>query len=79
MRHSFFLAVLLFPTLLMADINPTRISGSDSKTSATVTVIVHVTFVDSPISSEMSIEEIEATTEGRCSVNPENPTEVLCQ
>ncbi len=78
--HRFFLSVLLIPTLLMADINPPRINGgSDSKASSTVTVIVHVEFVDPPISNEMTIEEIEMTSEGMCSENPEEPTEIICQ
>lgn len=80
MMHRFFLAVLLMPTLLLSDINPPRVNGDvNSKRGTTVTVIVHVTFVESPISGEMTPEEIEATTEGRCSVNPEDPTEILCQ
>ena len=75
-----FLAILLIPTLLLGDINPPRINGGgDSKTSSTVTVIVHVEFVDPPISNEMTIEEIETTSEGMCSENPEEPTEIICQ
>jgi len=78
--HKFFFTVLLMPTLLLSDINPTRINGgSNSKASATVTVIVHVMFVEPAISNEMTTEEIEETTEGRCSVNPEDPTEIICQ
>ncbi len=78
--HKFLLAVLLLPTFLLADINPPRINGdSNSTRGTTVTVIVHVTFVEPPISTEMTTEEIEATTEGRCSVNPKDPTEILCQ
>lgn len=76
--YKLLLAVLLFPTLLLADINPPRI-GSDTSPSSTVTVIVHVEFVDPPISNEMTIEEIESKTEGMCSANPEDPTEILCQ
>lgn len=76
--YKLLLAVLLFPTLLLADINPPRI-GSDTSPSSTVTVIVHVEFVDPLISNEMTIEEIKTTSEGMCSVNPEDLTEIICQ
>jgi len=73
-------AIILAPTFLVADINPPRINDdSNSNASATATVTVQVTFVEPPISSEMTPEEIVTTTEGRCFINPEDLTEILCQ
>jgi len=68
--------IVLSPILLMADVNPPRINDTPS---ATATVTVQVTFVAPPISPEMTEEEIDTTSEGMCSVNPDDPTEIICQ
>jgi len=69
--RGFIFTLILAPTLLVGDINPPRTS--------TVTVTVHVEFVDPPVSSEMTPEEIDTTSKGMCSVNPDEPTEIICQ
>ena len=68
--------IVLSPILLMADVNPPRINDTPP---ATATVTVQVTFVAPPISPEMTEEEIDTTSEGMCSVNPDDPTEIICQ
>lgn len=66
---------ILFPTMLMADINPPRINESNSR-GATVTVRVQVTFVDVAEYVEMDEGQVIIEKSLFCE---DDEGEIICQ